>query len=88
MNGVFTASFKMGAFYGMWTWLLHSLFGTNIVYIPAGLFLYFNCLIKWLMTWSIYLINTIITREHYIFLKLKHEKLLSQYIYLQDLQKN
>ncbi|XP_066987970.1 transmembrane protein 245 isoform X2 [Macrobrachium rosenbergii] len=37
VNGVFIASLKMGAFYGMWTWLLHSLFSTNIVYIPAVL---------------------------------------------------
>lgn len=38
VNGVFMASFKMGAFYGMWTWLLHSVFNTNMVYIPTGKF--------------------------------------------------
>ncbi|KAK4309698.1 hypothetical protein Pmani_018695 [Petrolisthes manimaculis] len=37
VNGVFIASFKMGAFYGLWTWFLHSLFSTNVVYIPAVL---------------------------------------------------
>ncbi|CAL4123770.1 unnamed protein product, partial [Meganyctiphanes norvegica] len=37
VNGVFIASMRMGVFYGMWTWLLHSIFATNIVFIPAVL---------------------------------------------------
>ncbi|XP_022907141.2 transmembrane protein 245 [Onthophagus taurus] len=37
INGVFTASFKMVAFYGMWTWFIHSLFGVKIVYVPTVL---------------------------------------------------
>ncbi|KAK9746388.1 hypothetical protein QE152_g6196 [Popillia japonica] len=37
INGVFTASFKMVVFYGMWTWFIHNLFGVKIVYIPTVL---------------------------------------------------
>ncbi|XP_057672498.1 transmembrane protein 245 [Diorhabda carinulata] len=33
--GVFSATFKMTAFYGMWTWFIHNLFGIKIVYLPT-----------------------------------------------------
>ncbi|XP_046673239.1 transmembrane protein 245 [Homalodisca vitripennis] len=35
VNEVLTGSFKLALFYGMWTWLIHTLFQMNIVYIPS-----------------------------------------------------
>ncbi|XP_066584766.1 transmembrane protein 245 isoform X2 [Prorops nasuta] len=34
--GVFTVTFKLASFFGMWTWFIHNLFQVKIVYLPSA----------------------------------------------------
>ncbi|XP_011498566.1 PREDICTED: transmembrane protein 245 isoform X2 [Ceratosolen solmsi marchali] len=35
--GVFTATFKLASFFGMWTWFIHNLFQVKFIYLPTVL---------------------------------------------------
>ena len=37
INTVCMASLKFSVFYGLWTWLMHTVFRVNFVVIPAGI---------------------------------------------------
>ena len=36
INTVCMASLKLAAFYGLWTWLIHTVFRVDFVMIPTG----------------------------------------------------
>lgn len=37
VNSVFAATFKRALFYGMYTWLIHTILAVQMIYIPAGM---------------------------------------------------
>lgn len=34
--GVFSATFKLATFFGMWTWFVHNLFQVKVIYLPSA----------------------------------------------------
>lgn len=41
ITSIFTATFKMSFFYGLYTWLILTLSESSVIYIPSGKFINF-----------------------------------------------